>query len=102
MQAFAMATRPARGVRGERWVLGGPGIERERKGTDMATATRLGQAGLQGWREQVADGIAEPVARRAPLDSEQVRALLGAVFFVLSVLYVVKTIAAATRATRQR
>ena len=52
----------------------------------MATATRLGQTGLQGWREKVADGIAEPVARRAPLDSEQVRALLGAIFFVLSVL----------------
>ena len=68
----------------------------------MATATRLGQAGLQGWREKVADGIAEPVARRAALGSEQVRALLGAVFFVLSVLYVVKTIAAATREPRQR
>ena len=67
----------------------------------MATATRLGQAGLQGWREKVADGIAEPVARRAPLDSDQVRALLGAVFFVLSVLYIVKTVAAATRETLQ-
>ena len=39
-------------------------------------------------------------ARRAQLDSEQVRALLGAIFFALSVLYVVKTIAAATRETR--
>ena len=58
----------------------------------MATATRLGQAGLQGWREKVADGIAEPVARRA---------LLGGIFFALSVLYVVKTIAAATRERRQ-
>lgn len=67
----------------------------------MPTATRLGQTGLQGWREKVADGIAEPVAGRAPLDSEQVRALLGAVFFVLSVVYVVKTLAAATREARQ-
>jgi hypothetical protein len=67
----------------------------------MGTATRLGQAGLQGWREKVADGIAEPVAQRAPLTSEQVRAVLGAVFFVLSVLYVVKTVTAATRETRQ-
>ena len=67
----------------------------------MATATQLGQAGLQGWREKVADGVAEPVARRAPLDADQVRALLGAVFFVLSVLYVVKTVAAATREARQ-
>ena len=67
----------------------------------MATATSLGQAGLQGWREKVADGIAEPVARRAPLESEQVRALIGAVFFVLSVVYVIKTLTAATRETRQ-
>jgi hypothetical protein len=67
----------------------------------MATATRLGQAGLQGGREKVADGIAEPVARRAPLDSEQVRALVGAIFFALSVLYVVMRIAATTRETRQ-
>ena len=67
----------------------------------MGTATRLGQAGLQGWREKVADGIAEPVAQRAPLTSEQVRAVLGAVFFVLSVLYVVKTVTAATRETRE-
>ena len=67
----------------------------------MATATGLGQAGLQGWREKVADGIAEPVARRAPLESEQVRAVLGAVFFVLSVLYLVKTVAAATREIRE-
>ena len=67
----------------------------------MATATRLGQAGLQGWREKVADGIAEPVAKRAPLEMDQVRALLGGVFFALSVLYVTKTIAAATRERRQ-
>jgi hypothetical protein len=68
----------------------------------MATATQLGQAGLQGWREKVADGIAEPVARRAPLEADQVRALLGAVFFGLSVMYVVKTVAAATREARER
>jgi len=67
----------------------------------MATATQLGQAGLQGWREKVADGIAEPVARRAPLEADHVRALLGAGFFALSVLYIVKTVAAATREARQ-
>jgi hypothetical protein len=49
----------------------------------------------------VADGIAEPVARRALLDSEQVRGLVGAIFFALSVLYVVMRIAATTRETRQ-
>ncbi len=67
----------------------------------MAKATELGQAGLQGWREKVADGISQPVANRAPLEEDQVRAVLGAAFFVLSVLYVVKTISAATRQARE-
>ena len=66
----------------------------------MPTATQLGQTGLQGWREKVADGIAEPVAQRVPLSAEQVRAALGALFFVLSVIYVVKTVKAATLETR--
>jgi hypothetical protein len=58
----------------------------------MATATRVGQAGLQGWREKVADGIAEPLSNRTPLDEDQVRALIGSIFFVLAVMYVVKTL----------
>jgi hypothetical protein len=67
----------------------------------MATVTELGQAGLQGWREKVANRISQPVADRAPLREDQVRALLGAAFFVLSVIYVVKTISAAARQTRR-
>jgi hypothetical protein len=67
---------------------------------DMATATELGQTGLQGWREKLADGISQPVAKRAPLEEDQVRAAIGAAFFVLAVLYVVKTILAATRQAR--
>ena len=58
----------------------------------MATATQVGQAGLQGWREKVADGVAAPVSSRTPLGEDQVRALIGGAFFVLSVLYVVKTL----------
>ena len=69
-------------------------------GKNMATATELGHAGLQGWREKVADGISQPVANRAPLEEDQVRALVGAAFFVLAVLYIVKTISAATRRAR--
>jgi hypothetical protein len=66
----------------------------------MATATQLGQTGLQGWREKVADGVSKPVAKRAPLEEDQVRAIVGAAFFVLAVIYVVKTITAATRQAR--
>jgi hypothetical protein len=66
----------------------------------MATATGLGQAGLQGWRKKVADGIAEPIAERAPLEAEEVRAIVGAAFFVLAVFYVLKTLTEATREVR--
>jgi hypothetical protein len=67
----------------------------------MATVTDLGQAGLQGWREKVADGISQPVANRAPIKEDQVRAIVGAGFFVLALIYVVKTISEATRQARQ-
>jgi hypothetical protein len=67
----------------------------------MTSVTQLGQTGLQGWREKVADGISQPVAKRAPLEEDQVRAAVGAAFFVLAVIYVVKTISAATKQARQ-
>jgi hypothetical protein len=67
----------------------------------MATVTELGQAGLQGWREKVANGISQPVANRAPLEEDQVRAVVGAAFFALAVIYVAKTISAATRQARR-
>jgi hypothetical protein len=63
----------------------------------MTTATQAGQAGLQGWREKVADTFAEPVANRTKLDEDQVRALIGAAFFVLAVVYVANTIRALVR-----
>ncbi|SEO47784.1 hypothetical protein [Trujillonella endophytica] len=55
-------------------------------------AIAVGKAGLQGWRAKVADGVAAPVARRAGLDDEKIRAAIGALFFVLSVVYVVQTV----------
>lgn len=66
----------------------------------MGTATKVGQAGLQGWREKAADAIAEPVAQRTPLEEEQVRALVGATFFLLAALYVLKTLRAGTERAR--
>jgi hypothetical protein len=66
----------------------------------VTTATELGQTGLQGWREKVADGISAPVAKRAPVEEDQVRAAIGAAFFVLAAIYVARTIWAATRQAR--
>jgi hypothetical protein len=66
----------------------------------MTTATKAGQAGLQGWRAKVADGVAEPVAKRTPLDEDQVRALIGAAFFVLAVIYIVNAARELVKSTR--
>ena len=67
----------------------------------MPTATQLGQTGLQGWREKLADGIAEPVAERVPLrDGAGARHARSALFFVLSVIYVVNTVRAAAGEAR--
>jgi hypothetical protein len=61
----------------------------------MANLSGVGQAGLQGWREKVADGAAGPVSKKTPLSEDQVRTVIGAGFFALSVMYVVKTVKAA-------
>ncbi len=55
-------------------------------------AVTLGKAGLQGWRAKVGDAIAGPVADRSGLTDDQVRAAVGGLFFVLSVVYVVGTV----------
>jgi hypothetical protein len=67
----------------------------------MASATSIATAGLQGWRRKVGDVVAEPVAQRTPLASEQVRAALGALFFALSLTYVVKTLSTAWKRLRE-
>jgi hypothetical protein len=54
----------------------------------MDTKT-VGMAGLRGWRSSVANAAAGPVAKRSPFSEDQVRAVVGAVFLLLSVLYVV-------------
>ena len=67
------------------------------RGGTVASATRMGTAGLQGWRRKVGDAVADPVAERTPLGPEQVRAAVGALFFVLALMYVVRTLTAASR-----
>ena len=55
-------------------------------------AISFGKAGLQGWRAKLADAVADPIARRTRVDADQVQAVVGGVFFVLSVVYVVGTV----------
>jgi len=66
----------------------------------VTSATQIGTAGLQGWRRKVGDAVAEPLAQRTPLGREQIRAAVGALFFALSLMYVVKTVSIAARQLR--
>jgi hypothetical protein len=51
----------------------------------------LGKSAATGWRSKVADTVANPVARVAPVEPDQVRAAVGATFFLLSLYYVIQT-----------
>jgi hypothetical protein len=44
--------------------------------------------------------VAPPVSARTPFDDEQVRALVGALFFALAVYYVIGTVRRALGQTR--
>lgn len=49
----------------------------------------VGLAGLRGWRGSVADAVAPPVAKRSGFGEDQIRAAVGALFLLLSLMYVV-------------
>ena len=51
----------------------------------------LGNLAAVGWRAKVADAVAKPLSSKTPIEPDQARALVGAAFFLLSVVYVVKT-----------
>ena len=55
-------------------------------------AKDVGRAGLAGWRKTVADRAAPPMAQRMPVDEDAVRAAIGGLFFVLSLIYVFGTV----------
>lgn len=59
--------------------------------------TRMGRHALSGWRHKVGEPVARRVSQRTRLTSEQVQAVIGAAFFVSSLVYVIQTIAAAAR-----
>ena len=62
--------------------------------------TDLGQLGLTGWRKKAFDRVADPVAARTPWSPDQLRAVLGAVFFGLAVYYLVSTVQKAAKQVR--
>jgi hypothetical protein len=66
----------------------------------MPKTEHFGHAGLAGWRETVADKVAPPAASKTPVSEDQVRAIVGATFFLLSLYYVVTSIARMAKAAR--
>ena len=66
----------------------------------MPNTEQLGLAGLAGWRETVADRVAPPIAGKAPASEDQIRAIVGAAFFLLSLYYVITSIARMAKAAR--
>jgi hypothetical protein len=50
------------------------------------------EAGLVGWRERFAQKVEKPMSKRTPLTVKQIRAILGALFFVKSAVYVGRSI----------
>ena len=66
----------------------------------MPNTEQIGHAGLVGWREAVANRVASPVAKKAPASEDQVRAVVGAAFFLLSLYYVVSTLVRMAKAAR--
>jgi hypothetical protein len=54
--------------------------------------TQTLEAGLVGWRERFAQKVEKPISKRTPLTVKQIRALLGALFFVKSAVYVGRSI----------
>ena len=67
---------------------------------DHAQDRAIRPPGLTGWRETLADRVASPVADKTPASEDQVRAVIGAAFFLLSVYYVATSLARMAKAAR--
>lgn len=63
--------------------------------------TRYEEAGLHGWKGKLARRAAPRVAERTPLDTRQLKAVLGAVAFAFSFKYVAQTLLAVARTHRR-
>jgi hypothetical protein len=54
--------------------------------------TRIGDAGLVGWRKRSLDRFAEPIASRTGMTAEQIRAIVGWIAIVTAAVYLVGTL----------
>jgi hypothetical protein len=64
-------------------------------------AIKVSEHALTGWRDKVAQGAAKPFEDRTKIEPDQVRAVIGAVFFLLSLYYVISTVVKVVRELRE-
>jgi hypothetical protein len=67
----------------------------------MGRVTRMSQHALSGWRSKVGEPVAVRLARVTSVPPDKARALVGAAFFLASLVYVVKTVTVAVRSERR-
>jgi hypothetical protein len=96
---FVRAVAPARSQTVERG-----GAERDDPDVQeelMGRLTRMSRHALSGWRNAVGEPVAVRLSKVTSLHPDTARALVGAAFFLASLVYVVKTVTAAVRAERR-
>jgi hypothetical protein len=72
-----------------------------RKGGGRVNLKAMGKAGLSGWQEKVGARIAAPVAERTRLTEDEVMAVIGGVFLLLSLYQFFVLIRKVMRAARE-
>ncbi|MFL5951079.1 MAG: hypothetical protein ACJ74M_05680 [Gaiellaceae bacterium] len=56
-------------------------------------ARRLGEVGLKGWRQPVADAASRPLTKVTPIEHDELRSWFGLGFLVFSAWYLGSTLA---------
>ncbi|MFN2589277.1 MAG: hypothetical protein ABR518_00700 [Actinomycetota bacterium] len=54
--------------------------------------TEMGKVGLDGWRGKLGEKVAEPLAERTNLSSDQVKAIIGGIFLLLTTWQFIKLV----------
>jgi hypothetical protein len=66
-------------------------------GHQRGAVVTVGEAALTGWRGRVGRAVAKPIARRTPLDIEQVEAILGLLLLAYTVYRLARPLMDAAR-----
>jgi hypothetical protein len=66
--------------------------EGDRLGSMSGRLTRIGDAGLVGWRKRAMDRLADPIAARTGMNADQIRAIVGWIAIVTAAIYLVGTL----------